>query len=439
MKRYEETMEALRFSEDFCEKTLDRLERQPAHRRVRLPRVLTAAACVVLSAALLFGAAWAVSPEFRALFLQNERIETVEQVTLPSEPGTFTVQNYGPITARYYRLDGTFANHDGCDGFIPVKKDGKTTIYRLDEEGELVEAVPTRHVQHSVDYAGQHWDIDFLIYEGEGDIALGLRPDGEALNLLDANTWTAWVQKPIWFQPIQIDLTTGEVTDRLANLDFTPPEGLMGISSHAVSVNLYPDGRVALISCHMADQGYRYYRADLETGEITELGEESYDGQAVFSPSMQLYNDNIYSNANDQLTVLEADGTWRSLLGEGERCRYESGRYALVESRALGQFWLLDLDTGDRLVLSDVEDLPGFETTILCSPNRKLLALDKCSVGFDSLNVRSFAVIDPEQQRMVTLERRPGMSEFMCGWLDDTHFIIGGWNAVCVYSVGSSS
>lgn len=435
MKLYDETMEALRFSGDFCEKTLERLENTPKRKSNRLPRALTAAACVVLSAALLFGAAWAVSPEFRTLFLQNERIETVEQVTLPSEPGSFTVQNYGAITARYYKLDGTFVNHDGCDGFLPVEKDGKTTIWRLGENGELVEAEPTRHVQQSVDYMGQHWDIDFLIYEGEGDIALGLTPDGEALNLLDANTWTVSVQKSLWQQPIRIDLTTGEVTDQLAALDFTPPEGLMGFGSHDVSVNLYPGGSVALISCHMADQGYRYYRADLETGEITDLGDESYDGQAAFSPSMRLYGDNIYSNAWYQLSVWEAGGTWRSLLEDGERCRYDFGRYALVENRTTGVFSLLDLDTGDRLVLSDIEGALDFNTSILYSPNRKLLAMDKYSVTFDSLNVSTFAVIDPENQRMVTLERTPGMPEKMCGWLDDTHFIIGGRDAVCIYTI----
>lgn len=434
MKLYDETMEALRFSGDFCEKTLERLEGTPKRKRVRLPRVLAAAACIILSAALLFGTVWAVSPEFRAFFLQNERIGTVEQVTLPREPGTFTVQNYGSITARYYRLDGTYENHDGCHGFLPVEKDGKTTIYRLDEDGELVEAEPSRHVQQSVDYAGQHWDIDFLIYEGEGDIAVGLDRDGQAWSLRDANTWTVGVLKPLWLQPIQIDLTTGEVTDRLADLNFTPPDGLMW-SSFDVTVNLNPGGRIALISCHMADQSYRYYRADLETGEITELGGEAYEGQTVFSQSMKLYNDNIYSNANYQLSVLESDGTWRPLLGEGERCRYDSGRYALVENRTLGQFWLLDLDTGDRLVLSDVEGAIDFNANILYSPNQKLLALDKVSTSFDSLNVRTFAVIDPENQQMVTLERTPGMPEYMCGWLDDAHFIIAGRDAVCIYSV----
>lgn len=436
MKLYDETMEALRFSEDFCERTLEQLEAAPRRQKRRLPRVLTAAACIVLSAAVLLGTALAVSPELRALFLPNERIETVEQVTLPEEPGTVVVNDLGSITARYYKLDGRFANHDGIHGFLPVEKDGKTTLYRIDEAGELVEAEPTRHVRHEVDYEGQHWDIDFDIYEGEPPVAAAVDQNGTALCLRDANTYRLTLETGNSARPIFLDLTTGEITDPLAELVFPDVEGLMD-TPYSMLASVEPAGDVALIMCDLADhQGWLYFAADLNTGEVRQIADQQFGG-GVNRQEVTLYRGSIYSNSDNRLKVLREDGSWECLLADGERSNYEHGRYAIVENHAQNQLSLLDLDTGDRLILSGVEGALDIASGMMYSPSGKRIAVASFNNTPGSLATKAFAIIDPENGTMVTLERKPGMSEGMAGFLDDTHFIIAGFGEnsdICIYS-----
>lgn len=440
MKLYDETMEALRFSEDFCEKTLEKLEQAPRPRRARVPRALVAAALTLLVCSLLFCTAWAASAEFRALFVPNDRVKAVEQVTLPEQAGTFTVNDVGPITARYYKLDGEYANHDGADGFIPVEKDGKTTIYRLDAAGELVEAEPSRRVRHSVDYRGEHWDVDLLIYEAEPPIALGLTPDGFVTALYDANTLTLYAQTDGWGHPLYLDLTTGALEDPLAGADLDlsalvpADERAQGVQH----VQVERGGRIALLSrtvTGVEDGAFYDYRADLATGEVTKLGEQHFSGPGAFSSKIRLCHGNIYSNENSGLAVLEPDGSWRSLLEQGERCHYDGGRWALAENRRQGLLTLLDLDAGTRMVLSGTDGAIDFMSTTLSNPAQTLLAVNKLSVSPDSLNVRTFAVVDPENLRMVTLEREPGMPERSCGWLDNSRFLIAGSDSICVYTI----
>lgn len=436
MKLYDETMEALRFSEDFCEKTLEQLEARPARRQWRLPRALTAAACIVLSAAVLFGAAWAVSPEFRALFLPNERIETVEQVTLPEEPGAVVVNDLGAITASYYKLDGKFVNHDGIHGFLPVEKDGKTTMYRIDENEELVEVQPARHVRHTVDYAGQHWDIDLDIYEGVPPIAAAVDQNGMAWCLRDANTWRLTLETADCVRPIYLDLTTGEITDPLADLVFPNVAGLMD-TPYSMLASVEPDSDIALIMCILEEnQGDLYFAADLKTGEVRQIAEQRI-GDGVTKQNVTMYHGSIYSNSENKLKVLREDGTWECLLEEGERSNYEHGRYAIVENHAENQLSLLDLDTGDRLILNDVEGALDLSSSIMYSPSGTHLAVASFNVSAAGLGTKAFAIIDPEKGTMVTLERTPGTPEGMAGFLDDTHFIIASFgenSTICVYS-----
>lgn len=436
MKLYDESMVSLHFSEDFCERTMEKLESQPKKRRAGWTRALTAAACVVLSAAALFGTAWAVSEDFRALFLPNERIETVEKVTLPEEPGAVVVNDLGSITARYYKLDGRFANHDGIHGFLPVEKDGKTTLYRIDEAGELVEAEPTRHVRHEVDYEGQHWDIDFDIYEGEPPVAAAVDQNGTALCLRDANTYRLTLETGNSARPIFLDLTTGEITDPLAELVFPDVEGLMD-APYSMLASVEPAGDVALIMCDLADhQGWLYFAADLNTGEVRQIADQQFGG-GVNRQEVTLYRGSIYSNSDNRLKVLREDGSWECLLADGERSNYEHGRYAIVENHAQNQLSLLDLDTGDRLILSGVEGALDIASGVTYSPSRTRIAMASFSCTPGSLGTKAFAIIDPERQTMVTLEREPGMPEGMAGFLDDTHFIIGSFGSnstVCVYS-----
>ena len=434
MRQYDEAMEALRFSEDFCERTVEKLDRHPQRRRISLPgKVLAVAACTLLSAALLFGTVWAASPEFRTLFLPHWRIGTIEQATLPEEPGSVTVNKLGPVTAQYYKLDGTFANHGGIAGFIPVEKDGITTIYRINEDDELIEAEPSRHIQRQVDYAGQHWNIDFLIYE-EGNVAFGLTPSGDQQYLIDADSLTLWINQGELHRPIYLTLSTGAIDDPAEKIDFTLPEG-----AASAYLSTMKGCKTALISCRINDDSDLFYRADLETGAVQKIASQSLKGDGVVYQEILYYNGQIYSNANHRLSVLRDGGEWECLLQEGERSNYRYGeKYALVDNHALGELYLLDVETQERLLLSDVDGALDITGEILYNPSHTLLAVNAYCLTSGSLGTKTIAVIDPVNRQMVTLERVPGVQEVMAGWMDDTRFEIGGGDALCVYTIDFS-
>ena len=231
MKLYEETMRGLRFSEDFCEKTLQKMEGTAP--RNRLPRVLLTAACVCLCLTLLFGTVWAASPGFRALFLRSEHIGTTDLPELPGEANTVTVRELGSLTARCYQLNGQPCIMEGFGGLLPVLEDGVLHYYRL--TGDAMEEVfPSRRLQHRLEYDGEVYDLDLTIYDSEISTCLmDARPyyddreDVNSIPMYDPNTLTIWRNRgdPVICSPINVDLTTWEVRDPMANVDFTPPEG----------------------------------------------------------------------------------------------------------------------------------------------------------------------------------------------------------------------
>lgn len=442
MTLYEESMQNLRFSEDFCEKTLRKME-QPEPRN-RLSRVLLTAVCVCLCVTLLFGTVWAASPGFRALFLRNEQIGTAERPELPGEANTVTVRELGSLTARCYKLNGEPCITEGFGGLLPVLEDGVLHYYRLTDDG-LEEAFPSRRLQHRLEYDGEVYDLDLTIYDGEISTCLqDARPyydDREDVNsvpMYDPNTLTIWRfhGDPQILSPINVNLTTWEVTDPMANLDFTPPEGTLFIV-----VSSFIGSRNVLINCSMADESSICCLADAVTGEITRLEVE----QPGFRTGVFVNGAGVWYNPDGDLCLLGDDGQFRSVLEESEKGRFRVirwGDYAGLfpkEKAAGDELTLINLYTAERLVLE--HGAPYFSTTgssVCCSRDRSKLALTEVGGEPNHTQNRLVALVDLTDGRLVTFERVSGLSEHMWGWLDNTHFVIvgfmdGEWY-VCSYS-----
>lgn len=441
MALYEQSMQNLRFSEDFCEKTLQKMAEPTA--RKRLPRALLTAACVCLCATLLFGTVWAASPAFRTLFLPNEQIGTTEQPALPAEANTVTVRELGSLTARCFQLNGHPCTREGYGGLFPVLEDGVPHYYRL--TGDAMEEVfPSRRLQHRLEYDGEVYDLDLTIYDGDDGLSTCLmdaRPyydaweDVNSLPMYDPNTLTIWRYRgdPQICSPISVDLTTWEVHDPMANINFTPPEDTI-----SVWVSSFIGGRNVLISCWLKDGSWIIYHADAVTGAVTRLEEQLRDDR------LSTYGDHIWYRSEDDLCLLGDDGTFTSVLDESERGRFRVvcwGHYAgLFPKEAAGDdLTLIDLSTRERLVLEHgAAYFSTSESTVSCSRDRNSLALTEVEANRDLAKNKAVALVDLTNGKLATFERVSGLSEKTWGWLDNEHFVIvgtiGGEWYLCSYS-----
>ena len=441
MALYEETMRNLRFSEDFREKTLQKME-EPAARH-RLPRALLTAACVCLCLTLLFGTVWAASPAFRTLFLPNEQVGTAERPALPGEANTVTVRELGSLTARCYKLNGHPCTREGYGGLFPVLEDGVPHYYRLTGDA-LEEVFPSRRLQHRLEYDGEVYDLDLTIYDGDDGLSTCLmdaKPHYDAwedvisVPMYDPNTLTIWRYRgdPQICSPIFVDLTTWEVSDPMANVDFTPPEDTVD-----VYVSSFIGGRNVLIECDLKDGSWIFYHADAVTGEVTQL-EENLSVDRVF-----VEGDHIWSNPEGDLCLLGEDGAFASVLEESEKGRFRVvrwGHYAglFPKEKAGDDLTLIDLNTGERLVLEQgAAYFSTSESTVSSSRDRTGLALTEVEANRDLAKNKAVALVDLTDGRLVTFERVSGLSEKMWGWLDNDHFVIagtmGGEWYLCSYS-----
>lgn len=426
MKLYKETMEHLHFREDFCEATVQKAQNSEKKQR-RLPRALPVAACICLCAVLLFGTAMATSPEFRSLFIRDNRVEETEEVLLPTDAATVIENRMEALTAKYCRVDGALSTGSGFGSVLPIERDGKTVLCRLTEDGTLEEALPSRTVKNEVTYDGNTYSLDMTIYSGDVPVAV---VNGEYTPLADEARYTIWQKHPSGITgPLFVDLTTGEIRDPMANIDFTPPEGADDCYASAQA-----GGNTVLIDCHFGDGTVSYYYGNAETCAVKHLV-DSQGSQNVF-----LRDGKIYSCIGEILCVMDESGALVPILGENERCSYDgSSGYAILKDDSSEDLTLVDVTTGDRLVLENCADIFTYSSTILENPAGTQLAIMSFRLT-NGLYTESIAIVDPEKAEMVSLERIPGMKEEVCGWLDNDRFLIAGtldgeWY-LCVYDLG---
>ena len=417
MKNYDNLMQKLRFREDFCEETLKKVQKQ---QKKRVPRGFAIAACICLCTVVLIGTALAV-PQIRELFFTNCPIETVEVVALPEDNGGMLENKLDVVTARYYKLDGRMNAHEGFGSAIPVEKNGKTTIYTIGEDGELVRASAPRVIKKDLSYEGKDYLLDMQIYGGANPTVV----KGERIfPLMSDNTYVLGKTKNGVSSPLFLNLETWEIVDPMENVSFTAPVGAV-----QTRVSAAEGSTVLLIEAEMEDMSYKIYLADRKTGEVRFV-EDAAIGEWFCS------GERIYRYRDGHLCALDADGQMIPQFS-GDVCFYPGSRVAYaIEGEDIR---LLLLPTGEEIVLKDAAEV--FKNRVSAQPNQDMTKICVTStIGKDSFECGVLAIADLQTGEMVSLERMPGMNEEMHGWFDNETYMIAGmvgeqWY-VCLYSVG---
>ncbi len=404
MKEYDHLMENLSFREDFQEDTLRKAATQK-RTSAQKHRWSAVAACICLCTVLLLGTALAVSPTLRAMLIPNFLVETTESPLIPQEPNTRLENNMEKITARYYKLDGESAAHEGFGSVYPVKKNGQLSFYSLTEQGDLVKAQAPRHIQTDITYKGKTWSLDMDLYSGD----IPTIHDGLLKYPIEGNHITLGRREGNLWLPIYVDLTTFEIDDPAENLSFVPDED-------ALKTDVYgePGSSTLLIRSELSEDLERCYYGNGETGQVTLLGEGPW-GQWV------LYGGNIYSYDGEYLSQVRADGTLLPLF-DGKSCSYNKSGFAYRHEGS--DLHVIDLENQGEYLLADCADSfpnPIFTHnragTKLCISNAELV---------DGLYNTTISIVDRETGTMVTLNRNPAMKEQLMGWFDHNHFLIAG-------------
>ena len=127
--------------------------------------------------------------------------------------------HFEDITAQYRKIDGKFAAYEGWGSLLPIEKDGEITLYELTDSGKMQEATPIRTIEKTIEYKGEQFVLDMELYGGDIPTAL---MDDRAVPLADENHYTIWheVQENVT-APLRVDLTTWEINDPMANVEFT--------------------------------------------------------------------------------------------------------------------------------------------------------------------------------------------------------------------------
>lgn len=416
MKKYDTLMQNLRFREDFCEDTLKKAQEKT---KKRMPRGLAIAACICLSTVVLVDTALAV-PQIRQLLFTNRTIETVEVAALPEDNGGMLENTLDVVTARYYKLDGRLNAHEGIGSAIPVEKNGKTTIYTIGEDGELVRASAPRVIQKEISYAGKDYALDMQIYGGDNPTVV----NGERIfPLMSDNTYVLGKTQNGVKSPIFLNLNTWEIEDPMENVSFTAPEGAV-----QTLVSAAERSAVLLLKCEMQDETCKIYLAERESGEVRFV-EEAGAGEWFRS------GEKIYRYRDGLLSVLDADG---SMVPEfdGKACVYPGNHIAYVVEG--NDIRLLLLPTGEEIVMENTASM--FGTNLFAAANQdKTKICVTAPIEEGQFECGILAIADMSTGAMVSLERMPGMDEEMSGWFDNETYMIAGtvgeqWY-VCLYSV----
>ncbi len=418
MKKYDNLMQSLRFREDFCEDTMKKAQKQT---KKGMPRGLAIAACICLSVVAMLGTALAV-PQIRELIFSNRKIEAVEVVTLPQDNGAMIENPLDVVTARYYKLDGRLNAHEGIGSAIPVEKNGKTTIYSIGADGELVQASAPRVIKKEISYGDRTYSLNMKIYAGDEPTVV----DGERIfPLMSDHTYVLGKTNNGVKSPLFLDLNTWDIVDPMQNVSFTAPEG-----AAETRVSAAKESSVLLIEAEMHDDCRKIYLANRETGEVR-FAEDAAVGEWFRS------GEKIYRYRNRILSTLGEEGEMLPQFG-GAECVYDVG--SRIAYKIEGEnIRLLLLPTGEEIVLKNAASL--FRNGIHATPNRSLKKLCITStVSSDSFDIGVIAIADMETGEMVSLERVPGMDEDMRGWFDEESYMIAGkieneWY-VCLYHIG---
>lgn len=405
MKKYDQLMEDLAFRADFQE---DTLKKARSHKKTptKTCRWSTIAACICLCTVLLFGTALAVSPTLRAILIPNTVVETTESPMVPQEPNIQLEATMDGITARYYKLDGTSAAHEGFGSAYPVEKNGVLSFYTLAEDGQFRKAKTPRHIQTDITYKGKTWSVDLELYDGD----IPTIREGVLKYPINGNhiTLGRWEGK-LWL-PIYVDLTTFAIDDPAQKLSFVPEED--ALETHVLGA---PGSSTLLIRSELPEDLVRCYYGNRETGQVTLLGEGT-------SNQWTLHNGKIYFYDGQCISQVTEDGTLLPLFG-GKACSYDHDGFAYRYEGS--DMYVIDLRNQEEYLLADCANT--FSNPIF-NHNRagtKLSIANAELKGYGLYNT-VIAIVDRETGTMTTLNRNPAMQEEIMGWFDHDHFLIGG-------------
>lgn len=405
MKSYDRLMSQLAFREDFCEDTLKKAAKLKKAKPAALRRPAAIAACICLCTIVLLGTALAASPALRAMLIPNFLVEATEEPKIPTEPNTQLERIMEGITARYYKLDGESAAHEGFGSVFPVMKNGKLCFYSLAENGELTKAKAPRHIQRDITYKGKTWSLNMDLYSGD----IPTIHSGEIKYPIEGNhiTLGRWEGK-LWL-PIYVDLTTFEIDDPAKNLTFVPEEDAL-----ETAVLGAPGSTTLLICSTLSEDLERCYYGNAETGQVTLLGEGPQGQWFLCGGKIYCYKDEYLSQVSENGTLLP--------LFSGKPC-FNSGNdfaYRFEDST----LHVMDLSDQKEYLLENCADIfpapiitHNRKGTKFCISNAELV---------EGLYNTAIAIVDREDGAMVTLNRNPAMNEKIMGWFDHDHFLIGG-------------
>jgi len=404
MKTYDRLMSQLTFREDFCEDTLKKAAQIRKTKVAPRRRPVAMVACICLCTIVLLGTALAVSPTLRAMLIPNFLVEATEDPKIPT--GLYAETVMDGLTARYYKLDGESAAHEGVGSVYPVMKNGKLSFYSLTEQGRLEKAKTPRHIQRDLTYKGKTWSLNMDLYSGD----IPTIHSEELKYPIDGNhiTLGRWEGK-LWL-PIYVDLTTFDIEDPAKNLTFVPEEDALKTYVYGT-----PGSSTVLIRSDLPEEMERCYYAESETGQVTLLGEGPRG-------RWSLHGGKIYSYDGNSISQVAEDGTLLPLF-DGESCSYDEAGFAY---RFQGSdLHVVDLRDHGEYLLTDCASYfpnPVFTHnragTMLCVSNAELLDGSLCTTAI--------SIVDRENGTMVTLNRNPAMKERLMGWFDHDHFLIGG-------------
>lgn len=451
---YRRAMDRITPSEQLKERIMDQRNTRkhtPARRAVN---VLLAAA---LTAACLFTAAFAASPEFRTAVLSFFHMEQREQLPTPSSsagpdgPNISNAEIGGLVKAQYIKMDKYYGLSGGLLNDLTWSEDRKTLLdakFWEVRDNELIPVeVDMQTGQVDVTYNGFRYQGEFWWFVHEGKLTFftcdnrAFSEDGEnqwdwnfscvpgRTDVLELRLATGWQMEYVEY-PLLYHLDTGETEELFAGVD---PD-VLEQSDGSIWSN---DFRTALLTGHASEQfpNGREWLYDRETGTLTDVRDLGGVGadQATFADddTLILYDmtDNIsggvqyvtaYSydlSAGLAVKTLDQTPSYRSWSEHPSGVEI-SGPHCVSISDD-GQVRAIDLKTGAQTILKGFTCRP--EDSLLFSPSgTKLLYFAKDS-EVPGLGISQIGVADLEKGVFFAFDREgyENLYEGGIGWDGD--------------------